>query len=59
MTDDRSEGDTGMNSDSKEVLLQKANVLIEALPYIQHFRGKTIIVKYGGSAMTDDELKKA
>lgn len=59
MTDDRSEGDTGMNSDSKEVLLQKANVLIEALPYIQHFRGKTIIVKYGGSAMTDDELKKS
>ena len=48
-----------MNSDSKEVLLQKANVLIEALPYIQHFRGKTIIVKYGGSAMTDDELKKS
>ncbi len=36
----------------------KAEVLIEALPYIQKFNGKTIIVKYGGSAMVDEELKK-
>ncbi len=42
-----------------EMWLQKANVLIEALPYIQRFQGKTIIVKYGGSAMVDHELKKS
>jgi acetylglutamate kinase len=34
-----------------------ADVLTEALPYIQRFIGKTIVVKYGGNAMTDDELK--
>lgn len=39
-------------------LLQKAEVLIEALPYIQRFNRKIIVVKYGGSAMIDDELKK-
>ena len=38
--------------------LDKAEVLIEALPYIQRFNRKIIVVKYGGSAMTDDELKK-
>ena len=37
--------------DTMEDLLQKASVLNEALPYIQKFRGKTIVVKYGGSAM--------
>ncbi len=34
-----------------------AHVLIESLPYIQKFQGKTVIVKYGGNAMTDDQLK--
>ena len=38
-------------------ILQKAEVLIEALPYIQRFNRKIIVVKYGGSAMVDDELK--
>ncbi len=38
--------------------LHKAEVLIEALPYIQQFNRKVIVVKYGGSAMTDEELKK-
>lgn len=38
--------------------LQKAEVLIEALPYIQKFNRKIIVVKYGGSAMVDEELKK-
>ena len=42
-----------------EMWLEKANVLIEALPYIQRFHGKTIVVKYGGSAMVDHELKKS
>jgi len=41
-----------------ELWLQKAQVLIEALPYIRRFNGKTIVVKYGGSAMVDNELKK-
>lgn len=38
--------------------LEKAEVLIEALPYIQRFNRKIIVVKYGGSAMLDEELKK-
>ena len=38
--------------------VQKANVLIEALPYIQRFNRKIIVIKYGGSAMLDDELMK-
>jgi acetylglutamate kinase len=39
-------------------ILDKAQVLIEALPYIQRFNRKIMIVKYGGSAMVDEELKK-
>ena len=42
----------------KEKYMEKANVLIEALPYIQRFNRKIIVIKYGGSAMIDDELKK-
>ena len=38
--------------------LAKAQVLIEALPYIQRFNRKIIVVKYGGSAMVDEKLKK-
>ena len=38
--------------------LDKAEVLIEALPYIQRFSKKIIVVKYGGSAMIDEELKQ-
>ena len=38
--------------------LEKAQVLIEALPYIQRFNRKIIVVKYGGSAMVDEKLKK-
>jgi acetylglutamate kinase len=39
-------------------LVQKADVLIEALPYIREFYGKTIVIKYGGSAMEDETLKE-
>ena len=39
-------------------LIKRANVLIEALPYIRTFRGKTVVVKYGGHAMTDASLKE-
>ena len=37
----------------------KAEVLSEALPYIQRFHGKTIVIKYGGNAMTDPKLQRA
>ena len=37
----------------------RAQVLVEALPYIQRYYGKTIVVKYGGNAMVSDELRKA
>lgn len=37
--------------------MKKAAVLIEALPYIQHFNRKIVVVKYGGSAMLDENLK--
>ena len=37
--------------------LDKAETLIEALPYIQRFNRKIVVVKYGGSAMLDEELK--
>ena len=42
----------------KQKYLEKAEVLIEALPYIQRFNRKVIVVKYGGSAMLDEELQK-
>src|SRR5512134_130740 len=40
-------------------LISKANVLMEALPYIQRFAGKTFVIKYGGHAMADERLKKS
>ncbi len=40
-----------------EKFIGKAEVLMEALPYIQRFYGKTFVVKYGGNAMVDEELK--
>lgn len=43
---------------SMDKYLEKAEVLIEALPYIQRFNRKIIVVKYGGSAMVDEELKR-
>lgn len=42
-----------------EKLIEKANILIEALPYIRSFYGKTFVMKYGGAAQTDEGLKKA
>lgn len=38
-------------------LIKKASVLVEALPYIRTFAGKTIVIKYGGKAMTQEDLK--
>ena len=39
--------------------MERAKILIEALPYIKEYNGKILLVKYGGSAMTDENLKKA
>lgn len=41
-----------------QIYLEKAEVLVEALPYIQRFNRKIMVVKYGGSAMIDEKLKK-
>jgi len=40
-----------------EKLIEKAMTLIEAMPYMQTFRGKTFVIKYGGNAMIDEKLK--
>ena len=42
-----------------EGLIKKAGILVEALPYIQKLYKKTIVIKYGGNAMINDELKKS
>jgi len=42
-----------------KALIEKANNLMEALPYIRRFSGKTFVIKYGGHAMSDDRLKKS
>ena len=44
---------------STEQAHRVAHVLTEALPYIQRFSGKTVVIKYGGNAMVDDDLKKS
>ena len=41
-----------------EKLIEKAKILIEALPYIRAFSGKTVVVKYGGKAMVEEQLKE-
>ena len=47
-----------METKNMTEIMEKAEVLIEALPYIQRFNRKIIVVKYGGSAMIDEELKQ-
>ncbi len=42
-----------------EELIQKASVLMEALPYIRKFSGKTVVIKYGGHAMVEEKLKES
>jgi acetylglutamate kinase len=39
--------------------IEKVSILLEALPYIKEFYGKTVVIKYGGNAMVNDELKEA
>ena len=41
-----------------ERLIQKAEILLEALPYIRRFKGKTFVIKYGGSAMVNEKLRE-
>jgi len=43
---------------TKDINVSAAKTLIEALPYIRHFYGKTVVIKYGGHAMVDESLKK-
>ena len=38
---------------------QRSHVLAEALPWLMHFRDKIVVVKYGGNAMVDEDLKRA
>ncbi|MBI5783230.1 MAG: acetylglutamate kinase, partial [Gammaproteobacteria bacterium] len=38
---------------------ERTRFLIQALPYIQRFRGKTVVIKYGGNAMVDEALKQS
>lgn len=48
-----------MRNHSMHKLIEKANTLLEALPYIRRFSGKTIVIKYGGHAMADEALKRS
>ncbi len=47
-----------MNSDNLKKSMEKADILLEVLPYIKRFYDKTIVIKYGGHAMGDDDLKE-
>ena len=44
---------------SRDNALQTANILTEALPYIQQFTGRTLVIKFGGNAMIDEQLKQS
>lgn len=51
---------TFMDHDIQEVSnAQKARILRDALPYIREYYGKVVVVKYGGNAMVNEELRKA
>jgi acetylglutamate kinase len=56
---DSSPGTPGTWEDKMEALIKKAEILIEALPYIQKLYGKTVVIKYGGNAMISNELKNS
>ena len=52
-------GSQDMNDEEMKEIQDKASVLIEALPYIREFNRKIIVVKYGGSAMSDEAIKES
>ena len=54
---ERSTAESGNLQTSNFTSLDRVSVLSEALPYLQQFRGKTVVVKYGGAAMKDPKLK--
>lgn len=47
------------NTQNMAQYIEKANILVEALPYIKQFRKKTVVIKYGGSFMYDNDIKKS
>ncbi|NNG36201.1 acetylglutamate kinase [Nakamurella aerolata] len=64
MTDTRtasapSFGTTGRQPEDLAAVAKRAEVLIDSLPWLQRFAGRTMVIKYGGNAMTDDALKAA
>lgn len=48
-----------MFSEESDTSIEKADILIQALPYIQKFNGKTVVIKYGGNAMINEDLKNS
>jgi acetylglutamate kinase len=59
-TTDQTSDPTGAKTPEEwRAATEKAKTLAEALPWLKQYHGKTIVVKYGGNAMTDDSLKKA
>src|ERR1044072_9393594 len=46
-------------SSRREASFERAGLLVEALPWLEQFHGKTVVVKYGGNAMTDVALQRA
>ena len=53
------DSDDNNNDNKTDAAYGVARVLNEALPYIQRFAGKTVVVKFGGNAMTDETLKQS
>jgi acetylglutamate kinase len=51
--------DNGIDPSADLTPIQKAEVLLEALPWLQQFKGALVVIKYGGNAMIDEELKAA
>lgn len=56
---DQKKADQVMSQEEMDMYLDKTSVLIEALPFIQRFQGAVVVVKYGGSAMVEHDLKKS
>lgn len=52
-------GTTGRQPEALAAVAKRAEVLIDSLPWLQRFAGKTMVIKYGGNAMTDEALKAA
>lgn len=59
MTDPTTDATGAKTPEEWRAATEKAKTLAEALPWLKQYHGKTIVVKYGGNAMTDDSLKKA